>query len=190
MTDIKRVRVGWSGAGVVGPGVSTFYYVSTATGFPADLMTFFTAVRALVPDSVQWNIPNSGDTISVETGRPTGTWSDSGGGNLVATGNSAFVMGTGVRIKWPTGQIINGRRVVGATFIVPLSSNQFEGSGAILGTALTTLQAAASALATAGIAKRVIWHRPTSVAAANGNVGAVTVAQVPDAVSWLRSRRT
>lgn len=190
MTDIKRVRVTWSGAGVVGPGVSTFYYGATASGFPADLLTFYTAVRALVPDSVQWVIPNSGDTIAVETGRPTGTWSDTGGGNLLATGNSAFVQGTGVRIKWPTNQIINGRRVTGSTFIVPLSSNQFEGSGAILGTALTTLQAAATALATAGIGDRFIWHRPTSVAAANGNVGAVTIAQVPDAVSWLRSRRT
>lgn len=190
MTDIKRVRVTWSGAGVVGPAVSTFYYGATASGFPADIKTFFTSFRALVPDSVQWNIPNSGDTISVETGQPTGTWSDTGGGALVATGNSAFVMGTGVRIKWPTGQIINGRRVVGATFVVPLSSNQFEGSGAILGTALSTLQAGVDAFAAAGIGERFIWHRPTSVAAANGNVGAVTVGLVPDAVSWLRSRRT
>ena len=48
MTDLFRLRVLWGGSGVVGGGVSTFYFDSgaTAAAITPAMNTFFTAIMA------------------------------------------------------------------------------------------------------------------------------------------------
>ena len=189
MAIMKRYRVTWSGAPVVGPSVSTFYESpESGVGGADDLETFFGAIADRIALGVQILVPSSGDLVESTTGDLVGTWSDPGtGGTVNSTGNSGFTNGVGARIVWNTGGLFNGRRVRGSTFIVPLGIDAYEGAGNITSTMITDLQAAADALV-ATTAPFGVWSRPT--AANNGEFNEWTSARVPDAVSWLRSRRT
>lgn len=187
MADMKRVRCTWSGSGVVGPGVSTFYFASTATGFPADLQTFWQAVKVVLPTSVTITVPNTGDTVDVATGALSGVWTDAGGSTTTGTNAGVFAGGVGMRVKWHTAGIVNGRRMTGSTFICPIAAGSFDSDGTPLGTTVTALQNAANAFVTATTPDQVIYHRPTL--GVGGISNPVLSATVPDAVSWLRSRR-
>jgi len=190
MATLKRVRVTWTGAGVVGPGVSTFYFVSSATGFPADLQTFFQAIKAALPSSVTVTVPNSGDTIDEATGDLFGVWTDAGGSTTVGTSSTLFAGGVGMRIRWITAGVHRGRRVKGSTFIAPMQSASFSTDGTPDPGSVTLLQNAASALVSSSAGDQVIWSRPQPVPGNDGESNPVLSALVPDATSWLRSRRT
>lgn len=189
MANIKRVRVTWSGSAVTGPGVSTFYFTAGATGFPADLQTFFQAIKTGMTTGVTISVPNTGDTIDETTGALSGVWTDSGGGTTTGTNNLLFVAGTGIRVKWVTGGIHNGRRVVGSTFLCPLVGAAFDTDGTPTATTVSNFSTAASALVSAVTPDMVVWSRPTPAAPNSGESNAVLAAVVPDATSWLRSRR-
>jgi hypothetical protein len=189
MGNLKRVRVSWTGSTVTGPATSTFYFNNTASGFPASLLTFWNSVANVLPTGTQITVPNSGDVIAEETGALQGVWTDTGGGSVSVGVGSSFVNGVGARIKWTTGVLISGQRIVGSTFIVPLRSDQYEGAGNIVAACLTTLNNAAAALITAQSGQFVIWARPTPKRPTGGH-GNVVSGSAPDLVSWLRSRRT
>lgn len=190
MADLKRVQVAWSGAGVTGPGLSTFYFTSGATGFPADLQTFFQAVKSLLPTSVTIDVPNTGDTISEATGALTGVWTDSGGSSTVGTASGVFVAGTGYRVRWVTAGIRGGRRVVGSTFLCPATAAAFDTDGTPTAASLTVVRNAAIAYAAAVTPDMHIYSRETAPGAGDGISSAVLASTVPDKASWLRSRRT
>jgi hypothetical protein len=185
MTTMRRLRVAWEGLGGL-PGLSTFYY-GVATPNVSDAVTFFNAIKALFPSGLQWTIPSSGDEIDDATGQLTGGWVGSGGGSVSATGGSAgYAAGVGTRVRWDTLVIAGGRRVRGSTFLCPLVTGCYDGSGTISTTNLTTFQTAASAFAASGVAKG-IWHRPVN--GSGGLYAAINTATVPDKVTMLRSRR-
>lgn len=188
MANLARVRVQWSGTAVVGPGVSTFYFDEGASGFTDDLADLFTVFGSYVPTGVAWSCDSSGDLIDVATGEITGTWTDPSGFVLTAGGSGTFAQGVGARIVWPTNGIRNGRRVKGSTFVCPLGTGVFDASGDLSTAIQTALYGAAAALVSARGTTMKIYSRPLP-----GNPGAastVVAAQVPSAVSWLRTRRT
>ena len=189
MANIDRLRVAWSGAPVVGAGLSTFYFgPGHGAGMPGAVKAFFTAIKATVPGGVTWTIPNGGDTIDDTSGTLVGAWTDTGGGTVTSGGTGVnFALGVGGRIVWETAGIFKGRRVRGSTFIVPLVIDYFEGAGAISSVALTNWAGSAAALISAAPSLRV-WSRPSGGVA--GASSTVTSATTPDAVSWLRGRRT
>lgn len=189
MAIMKRYRVTWSGAPVVGPSISTFYESpESGVGGADDLVTFFTSIADRIALNVQILVPSSGDLVESTTGDLVGTWSDPGtGGSVSTTGNSGFTNGVGARVVWNTGGLFGGRRVRGSTFIVPLGIDAYEGAGNITATMLGDLQAAADALV-ASDTPFGVWSRPNGTAP--GEFNEWTSARVPDAVSWLRSRRT
>lgn len=189
MANLKRLRAAWSGNGVVGPGVSTFYFTATATGFPADLQTFFQAVKSNFPSSVTITVPNTGDTIDETTGALQGVWTDAGGSTTVGTGSGAFAGGVGMRCRWITGGIHNGRRVIGTTFLAPMVNLAWDTDGTPGAATVSGIQTAASALVSAVTPDMVIWSKPTPPSGSDGESNAVVAALVPDAISWLRSRR-
>lgn len=189
MADIKRVRCVWEGAGVVGPAVSTFYFTSTASGFPADLQTFFQAVKSALPDDVQVTVPNTGDIVSDTNGVLTGVWTDSGGSTTNGTDTGTFAKGSGVRIQWVTAGIRGDRRVIGSTFLVPCAGSVFNTGGIVASGALGVLQTAASALVSAVSPDMVVFGKPHSKAAADGESNPVLAAIVRSSPTQLRSRR-
>ncbi len=179
----------WSGANVVGPGLSTFYS-DPANGSPvlAPLVSFFTAIRSFFPVGITWTIPDGGDLLNPADGTLTGTWSESGGAQVTSSGAAAFAAGVGARVVWRTSAIRGGRRVRGSTFLVPLISSQYEANGTIGNTALTTMETAAQTLLSATGGALQVWSRPRPGLA--GAMVPIQSAVMPDQVSWLRSRRT
>lgn len=190
MAQIKRVRCPWQGGGVVGPSVSTFYFTSGSTGFPADLQTFFQAIRGGLPDDVTITVPNTGDTINDNDGTLAGVWTDSGGSTTTGLSTQGFALGAGMRVQWLTAGIRGDRRVTGTTFLVPLAGNQFDTQGFVLSSYVTIVQSAAAALVTASAGEMVIWGKPHSKAAADGESNAVISALARSVPTGLRSRRT
>lgn len=187
---MERLRVTWTGATVVGPGLSTFYGDEGSGGLdPDDFLAFFDAIKSLLPAGTTITVPDGGDLLSDTSGTLGGSWSTPGsGGVVVGTANDVFAGGVGARAIWRTSGVVAGRRVNGATFLAPLRAGAYQADGTINGTDLATLDGAASALASAAGAGFVVWSRP-----APGRVGsmhAVISGSVPDKVSWLRSRRT
>jgi hypothetical protein len=185
---MKRYRVAWSGGGLVGPGLSTFYEKPDSNVGGADaIFDFFDSLKSAITTAVTITVPSSGDIIEDTTGELVGTWSESGtGGAVVGTSAENFVMGTGARVRWATGGIHGGHRVNGATYIAPLQISSFAGSGALADPFVVVLEASADALLDA-LPGLCIWSRPrTGLAGASYTIES---AVVPDKVSWLRSRR-
>lgn len=188
MALLYRMRVAWSGSPIVGPGLSTFYFENVLSSYPTDVLALYTAIRSYVPVGVTWSVPNAGDVIDEETGVLTGAWSTGTAGTETSTGVGGFAQGVGARIAWHTATIRGGRRVRGSTFLVPLRSGAYDTAGTIDSTILTALRTAAQTLLTATAADQRIWSQPRP-----NLVGAgvpIVAVQVPDTVSWLRSRRT
>lgn len=183
MANIQRILVVWAGTTGL-PGVSVHYGTTGGTA-NADLKTFFTSVAGVFPLGLQWTIPGNGDEVDENSGTLSGTWTNSGGGGVVAASGAAqHAAGVGAYVNWNTGSIINGRRLKGRTFLAPLMNSAYDSSGTIVTGNLTTLQNAANTLVTAGQIR--VWHRP------GAGVGVSIVpssATVPDQVTSLRSRR-
>lgn len=189
MPNLHRVRVAISGGGVVGPGLTTFY-VDELTGLPdpADFGAFFDSIKALCPNTLNWNVPNSGDTIDAATGKLMGTWTNGSPVNVGATASGDYAAGVGARVVWETGVVRGGRRVRGSTFIVPLASTNLDSDGTWNPTAVTSPIKAAADVLLGRAVPPVVWSRPRT-GLGGASVG-ITGSRVPVQVTWLRSRRT
>lgn len=188
MANLARVRVVWSGAPVIGGGVSTFFVDEAATGFLSDIRGFFDAIDLTVTGGITWSFPSTGDLIDIATGELTGSWSETPAADVNSTGSGVHAAGVGTRATWRTSGIRNGRRVVGSTFIVPLHTGSYATDGTIDTATLTLLRNAADSLLTDIAGALRVYSRP-SVGVA-GQASPVISSNVPDKVSWLRSRRT
>lgn len=189
MARLKQYVVTWTGAPVVGGGVSVFYQTpDSIVGGANELLAFFSALGTELAGGMNISVPSNGDIIEDTTGDKVGSWSDPGtGGTIGTSAPGSFVNGVGMRVVWNTSGIFKGRRVRGSTFLVPIRSDRFEGAGNISGTLLSTVQTAANALV-ADFEGFTIFSRPSAPAVGENNL--VESASVPDFVSWLRGRRT
>lgn len=199
MPDVARIRVTWTGAPVTGPGVSTFYLNSSVTaGWPAALMTLFTALKNNVPPGITWTIPGDADILDMATGVLKTTNSPGGGGTIVSNGSPAdYKPGVGARIRWNTTGVVGGRRVKGTTFVVPLYASEIPNGVLNPLTASSWTTAANAYKNTTGIVP-AIYSRPrpartvkgVSHPARDGSIANITSVAVPSTLSWLRTRRT
>src|SRR5574337_1298121 len=190
MVAILRSRVTWSGAPVVGPGLTTHYWTSDSVGVYAALKAAFTATRGSIPIGVTWSWDGVLDEIESTTGELTGTVADDVAGQVLSTGSpTVWAMGVGARVRWTTPGIVGGRRVRGSTFLVPLLAGLYGSDGTLSGEGLTGPAGFGGALlAGPSTGSLLVYSRPTAVRP--GSASAVTAFDVPDKVSWLRSRRT
>jgi hypothetical protein len=202
MTTLLRTRVLWSGSALSGDGVSTFYESGTGpSGLAAAWRTFLNSQIMAFPPGVTWTFPPSGDSIEDSTGDLNGVFSSSGTiGSLTGGASGEFAKGVGMQIRWHTAGIVNHRRVVGSTFLVPLQNAIFDTDGTIDGATVTSMTSALNTFLAAVPTMR-IWSPPWDPSKAPprakpypparlGTSHAVTSVQVMDRVSWLRSRRT
>jgi len=176
----------WPGA----PGVSTFYAeagadVSTITDA---LRAFYQALVTFLPTGLTIQVPSSGDIISDVDGSITGAWSD-GTPVALVTGTAAGVYAgnAGAVVHWLTGGVVNGRRVRGRTFLVPLIGSSFDANGSLSAATITAITNAASTLVAAIGTNMLVWHRPKTPAI--GSSFDVSAFRVPDLAISLRSRR-
>lgn len=155
---------------------------------PTGAAAFFDAVKAWIPSGTTITIPNGGDLIDEATGTLIGTWGTSGATTVNTSAAGAFAGGVGGRIVWRTSVIRGGYRVRGSTFVAPLMATAYDAQGTLTGTALTALTSAANALLTNVGGELRVWSRPRP--GLSGAQVPVDAADIPDKVSWLRSRRT
>lgn len=188
MTTVAKVRALWSGPTVVGGGVSTFYTLGAGADLADDLKTYFNAIKSSFPSGTTWNVDTEGVTLDDNTGDVNGTWTGGTGGAITSVTGSEYAAGVGCRVVWRTAGITGGRLVRGSTYLVPLTANQYDPSGTILNAAVIAFQAASQALVTAQAGALVILTRVTPEH--SGTSHEITSADVPDKVSWLRTRRT
>lgn len=175
-------------SGVGGTGVTTFYCAEADLGGLTGLATFLTGWAAGMPTVVNWQIPSTGDLINDANGQITGSWSSGSGASVTGTGSTSYAGGTGAMVRWNTGEIIDGRRLIGRTFFVPMSSATYDSGGDMVDATRTSLQTVTNTFVAA--TSFLIWSRPTSVAAADGESHLVTSGEVLAKVVSLRSRRS
>lgn len=180
-----RVRVEWNGLTGL-PGLSTFY-VGTTDADISELVTFFNAIKASFPSGLTWTIPNTGDVFDEATGTLEGTHIFTGGGSVSGTAAAAsYAAGVGVRVKWLTADVKNGRRVTGSTFLTHLRTTDYDASGTLSSSLVTTLSTAAAAFVASG-SPWGVWSRP--VGGSGGSFHALNGSTVPDKVAWLTTRK-
>jgi hypothetical protein len=140
---------------------------------------------SFLPSTVRLAFPTFADQLDEGTGQLTGVFTCGTQGGISGTGAGIYSALSGAVVNWQTDTFINGRRLVGRTFIVPATGIDTDGS---LSSAFQSalISAAANMLATLGGNSRV-WHRPKP--GSPGSAAPWTHISVPDKCVALRSRR-
>jgi hypothetical protein len=190
---IKRYRVSmgnFPGA----PGVATHYVSDSVTDF-TPFRTFYQVVTNHVPNGMNFSFPTTVDVLDETNGQIQITQS----ATVLATVTSAvaaapFSGTSGLITRWITPDYVEGKHVVGRTYLVPLAQGSYDAQGSIASGTITAIQTAALALVAA--TSMVVWTRPRAastnppVTARPGSAHPVTNAIVPDLACVMRSRRT
>lgn len=192
--SIQKLVCTWTyGAG--SPGYSVFYATGQA-GAQMLFSPFWQAVAPYLPPSVSINTPNTGDVIDETTGKKTGTWGTGVVTNTVGTAVAAYAAPCGGRINWSTNAFVNGHKVAGKTYLVPLGSANYSTTGTISSACSNSINAAAVSLYQNSGGALVIWHRPVYDLSTKpptlktpGSVHPIVGAATPTKVSVLTSRR-
>lgn len=181
MASLCKIQISWTGIST-GPGVSTFYLDNTGTPDLTPFKTFFEAIKTSIPAAVTIKYPSSGLRIDSFTGAATGTWAATAPADTVATGAGTYSAPVGAIINWRTGVYSAGRELRGKTFVVPLASVCFGGTGLLQGTTQTQLQNAAIALKNTAVTL-------VAFSKTHHDIAPVSTASVPLLAAVLRSRR-
>ena len=183
--DIYRVRAAATGS-TGGPWMGTWFFDSAA-GTPLQaataVRTFLDAIKAQFRNSITWTWDAVVDTLST-AGTLLSSTAISPPANVTGTGTGDMLPpATQGRVIWQTGTIVNGRRLVGRTFIPGMIAGTQTATGAVQPATITAVNTAANALATAANCDMVVWSRAHATA-----VGITSGAMDSD-FSVLRSRR-
>lgn len=186
---LNRLVIDWSGADIVGRAVTVLHFQGADSSAPnvAAIKSAFAAAASALPNTVTITVPGTGDVIEDTTGHLVDVWTASGGGTVTGTATTAGPAGVGVCVGWNTGGIVNGRRLRGRTFIVPIPGNSYDPDGTLTAATLGVWQTWANAVQASGALG--IWHRPTTAGGSDGTSYAVLSSRIRDKVAFLSSRR-
>jgi hypothetical protein len=178
--------------------VATHYFNAMTTQLIA-LRAWWEALKVYIPSVVSIQPVNAGDIIDDASGTITGSWGIATVPAVTCTGGGVYAAPAGMQVRWQTQDILDGRRVRGRTFVVPLVTGAYQTDGTLLGTASTAFQTASDTFVSATANTFCVWHRPRPAVPADGSRPAVayrpgghavvTAASVPDRVAVLRTRR-
>lgn len=194
MANIYRVTFTWNGFTGAPGYTNMFYDDSTGTAQQAAdatrtfLVGCLTQAPATLPTGVNLTGPTSVDTVEPGTGTLVFTTPITQPAQINGTASGNFASSTGACITWLTAGIVNGHRVRGRTFLVPLAPTAFTSTGGLAAAYQTSLAAACTTLLAAS-PDLVVWRRPDSQAAGGGGTNIVLAARVPSKSAVLTSRR-
>jgi hypothetical protein len=156
----------------------------------ARVENFFTAFRPYRPPAVFTQVDPAVQELDENSGQIRAFWgavtAAPAAGTSVSGSHSAVA---GACINWSTANALNGRRVRGRTFMVPLGASGLDVNGTIDNTALGVMRTAATTLQADGANIRlVVWHRP-SILGIDGGAYDVISASINDKTAILTSRR-
>lgn len=196
MANIARVRCVWSGF-PGGPGVSTHYLdPGFAAGSLGVIRTFYNGLISYLPNTISIQVPGSGDILDDANGELVSQWTDTTPAVCVGTSASGYAAPAGMIVQWKTATIVDGNRLVGKTYIVPMA-NVFEPGGTPTSAVVTSVGTLALSMVTGLAGDLLVWHRPIKanpeadppVVGRLGSSAPVTTVSVPDRAAVLRSRR-
>lgn len=184
---MQRIVCQWSGTSVQGNAVTVLHFMNGGPDPSGATLAAFQAIASTLPSGVTIEVPSSGDIIDEATGQLTNVWDGpSPGGTVTGSASNAAAAGVGAVVTWDTGGIVNGKRVRGRTFLVPLATAAYEADGTISASYLNEFPDFANALIGAQLC---VWHRPTTPGGSDGSNHEVTSFRLPDKVAILTSRR-
>lgn len=190
---VLEYRTNWSyGAG--SPGVTVFHgreQVESGKQAAADdlasrVAEFFDDIAPLVPTEVEWTFSSEVLELDTSTGVLLQVLPVTPASSVAGENVSTHAAPAGARVAWTTPAIVAGRRLRGATFVVPISSGAFDSDGSLTSGSIDGLNLAAAAFYDTGIFTSVapsVWSRTHGIQAD------ITGHQIPDRVAVLRSRR-
>jgi hypothetical protein len=197
MTELNRVRVAFSGF-PGGPGVATYYFLDTATAV-ASLSTYYGQLISFFPPNVSIQVENQGDKIEDTTGVITGAWGADPVPAMSGIGTGKYSAQVGALARWKTNTILDGHRLRGRTFLVPITAEYYTTGGVLDPGAKSGILGPGQTLVVDQSTSFVVWHRPYAGRAAVGKLkakpahlgghGLVTVADVAPTLCTLNSRR-
>lgn len=190
MASILRHTAVWTGAPGL-PGYSQFYqFIDNEVSDDAQVGHYavgalFSNLASLIPDSITVTTDPVYQVLDGTTGEALmeGTVGDP---NVPTEGGyvSNWSAQVGALIEWVTGFYIDGHKLRGRTYLVPLG-NVSDNDGTLPAGTLAVLQSAAAYI-TGASPKFVVWHRPVS--GAGGLPKDITSFIVRDKACILRSR--
>jgi hypothetical protein len=201
MPNVQRLKLtwtGWTGA----PGRTTMHFsdavaaqsvVDITMNFLVDVLSSNATAMDRIPLGVQISADSVVDLVDAATGDITGQVGITPGPNITGTGGQNWVGVAGACVTWLSGAFINGHRIVGRNFLVPLAMVCYGTDGTLDNTFRSELAAAAATYIT-NVASLVVLRRAKP--AANGKPAVVgeshpaTAARVTDQASYLSTRRT
>lgn len=154
------------------------------------LRDFFAAIASYLPNEVSVGFDSEVITIDTATGQMTESTPVTPPATVAGTGTGTWAAGAGGRLVLSTNRILNGRRVRGAVFLVPLASTGFDTTGATSQTFRTSANNAAVSALTAwdlNVNPLVVYSRPRS--GSPGTQTTVSLATVAPMAATLRSRK-
>lgn len=190
MSLLIRHTAVWAGSPGL-PGYSQFYQEVTGTtsvqaqaGHNA-VRGFFAGLSAFIPADISVTVDPVYQLVTVESGEVAGE--DSVGSPAPGVAG-AFVGGwnrqVGVLVEWLTGRFVNGRRLRGRTYLVPLGDTQ-QDDGTLPSGTISAIESANTFITGLGLDFGV-WHRP--IAGAGGLIEPITSSVVRDKAAVMRSR--
>ncbi len=194
MADIWRVTAKWTG-GAIGSGFTNFFFqagTSTAQAAAdsarAFLFSAYGAAQALLPTGISIAFTAGVDVLDVVSGALTGTVAITPPANVTGSGTGSYAAPTGACVTWLTGGVVNGHRLRGRTFLVPMAGNAFENDGTLSATTLSSINSAATTFISAA-PDFAIWHRPAAGGGGGGQATTAIAFRVADQAAVLTSRR-
>lgn len=178
----------WAG-GRIGVGASVFHFQSiagptAATTIATSTRTLFNTLVAAFPNDVSISFDSEVRELQ-DDGTLMAVYPVAVPSTVTGTSTASWTNGTGLMVRHSTGAIINGRRLLGRTFFVPVSGASFDTNGEVLASTVTAFNNAFATFNTAVAgpgANFSVWSR------ANAAVAPVVNSSTQVRPSTLRTR--
>ena len=192
--DMYRVRTVWnlfSG----GVGLSTHYFVSTSATFAGAqavvdrVRDFWAALKPSILSNGTYVVQAQVDVLDYTSGALINGFTVTQRADGGSASGVNLPPATQALIRWDTGQIINGHRFRGRTYVPNLPTGVSNGNTS--GTLLTNVPSAVTAINLAATDSFVIWHRPIhpGPTGSGGLIRGVTAGTLQQKFAVLRGRR-
>jgi hypothetical protein len=197
ISGMPMYRATWTWSGFSGaPGYTNLYFLDpdpiSQSGLDqtgARSRTFWAAVAPYLPTGVTVTMPTVLEEITAANGELVAEHVFPGGASVAGSAGGTYHSSSGACVTWHSPFVVNGRKLRGRTFIVPLGNQVFSANGTLSDSIRDSLVAAGNALANAATGiDLAIWHRPTP-GLDDGAVAGVSHCTVNDRGAVLRSRR-
>jgi hypothetical protein len=93
-------------------------------------------------------------------------------------------------VSFRTNNFVNGRRLIGRSFVGPIAAQAFNSAGQIQNSAIVAFGGMFDGLISGTGPRLCVWHRPTGPSATDGTYGDVATITARSMPGTLRSRKS